>query len=132
MWDFGKAAAVDFEGAAVWWLVSVTATGTGWGFASGAGVFAGGAGTADRSSAGGGETDGGANSAAAVALEPCAFVAVVPEVAWWAGPLRLRKEGWAPRSSLQGPQGPGGSVVPLETNLVESPAINVVMNAEGT
>lgn len=35
-------------------------------------------GTAERSSAGGEETDGGVNFAASVALEPCVFWVLVP------------------------------------------------------
>lgn len=47
-------------------------------FESEAAASAGEVGTADRSSAGGVGTDEGVNFAASVALEPCAFVEVVP------------------------------------------------------
>lgn len=69
--------------------MSVVGTGTAWGFAFGVAVSAGGLGTADRSSAGGGETDGGVNFAASVALEPCAFVLVALGRAGWTGFLHL-------------------------------------------
>lgn len=125
MWAFGKAAAVGSEvasGEAGRRVASVVATGTVWGFASfGAAVSAGGVGTADRSSAGGGETDEGVNFAASVALEPCAFAAVVPESAGWTGFLHLCTGKGLPRVSWQGLGVPGGSVEPLETNLVEPP-----------
>lgn len=90
-------------------------------FASGAAVSAGGVGTADRSSAGGGETDGGVNFAAPVALEPCAFVVVVPGSAGWTGSLHLCNGKALPQAGWQGPGAPGGSLVPLETNQVEPP-----------
>lgn len=124
MWAFGKAAAVGFEvvsGAAGRWFVSVVLTETVREFASGAVVAAGGEGTADRSSAGEGETDGGVNFAASVALEPCAFAAVVPESVGWTGSLRLCNGKGLPEASWQESGVPGGSVVPLETNLVEPP-----------
>ena len=101
--------------------MSVVETETGWEFASGAVVSAGGVGTADRSSAGGGETDGDVNFAASVALEPCAFVVVVPESAGRTGSLHLCNGKGLPHSRWQGSGVPGGSVVPLETNLVEPP-----------
>lgn len=69
--------------------MSVVVTGIVSEIASGSAVPAGGAGTVDRSSAGGEETDGGVNFAASVALEPCAFVGVVPEFAGWTGSLHL-------------------------------------------
>lgn len=124
MWAFGKAAAVGFEvvsGAVGQWAVSVVVTETVWEFAYGAAVSAGGVGTADRSSVGGGETGGGVNFAASGALEPCAFVGVVPESAGWTGSLHLCNGRGLPQASWQGSGVPGGSVVPLETNLVEPP-----------
>lgn len=119
MWAFGKAAAVGFEtasGAAGRRAAPAVATETAWAFASGAAGSAGGAGTAERSSAGGGETDEGVNFAASAALGPCAFGAVVPGSA---GHPRNGKG--APRASWRGSGAPGGSVVPLETNPAEPP-----------
>lgn len=104
--------------------MSVIVTGTEWEFASGAVVFAAGVGTADRSSAAGGETDGGVNFAAFVALEPCAFVVVVvvvPESAVSTGFPQLCIGKGPAQSSWQGWRVPGGSAVPLETNLEEAP-----------
>lgn len=92
MWAFGKAAAVGFEvvsGATGKWVVSVVLTGTVREFASGAVALAAGVVTVDRSSAGEGETDGGVNFAASVALEPCVFAVVVPESVGWTGSLHL-------------------------------------------
>lgn len=111
--------------------MSVVATETVWEFASGAVVFAGGVGTADRSSAGGGETDGGVNFAASVALEPCVFVVVFLESARQTGSLHLCNGEGVPQASWQGSGVPGCSVVPLETNLVEPPAWNIVMSNQG-
>lgn len=71
-------------------------------FASGAGVSAGRVGTADRSCAGGGETDEGVNFAASVALEPGAFVVVVLERAGWTGSLHLCNGKGVPRAKWQG------------------------------
>lgn len=122
MWAFGKAVVVGLEVVAVgWWVESVTEIGTVWVFAFGAAVSAGGVGTADRSSAGGGETDGGVNFAASVELEPCAFEVVVLESAGWTGFLHLCLGKGLPQASWKRLGGPGGSVVPLETNLVEPP-----------
>lgn len=103
--------------------MSVIVTGTEWEFASGAVVFAAGVGTADRSSAAGGETDGGVNFAAFVALEPSVFVVVevVPESAESTGFLQLCNGRGPAQSSWQGWRMPGGSAVPLETNLEEAP-----------
>lgn len=131
-WAFGKAA-VGFEvvsGAAGRWEVSVVVTESVWEFASGAAVSAGRVGTADRSPAGAGETDGGVNFAASVALEPCAFVGVVPESAGLTGSLHLCNGKGLPQASWQGAEVPGGSVVPLETNLVEPPVWNIVMSTK--
>lgn len=97
--------------------MSVVVTETSWEFASGVVVSAGGVGTADRSSAGVEETDGGVNSAASVALEPCAFVE------GWPGSLPLGNGKGLPQTSWQGSGMPESSVLPLETNLVEPPAI---------
>lgn len=133
MWAFGKAAAVGFEvvsAAAGGRVVSVVVTGTEREFASGAAVSAAGVGTADRSSAGGGGTDGGVNFAASVALEPCEFAAVVPESAGWTGFLRLCIGKGLQQAGWQGSGVPGGSVVPLETNQVEPPAWNIVISRE--
>lgn len=102
MWAFGKAAVVGFEvasGAAGRWVVSVVLTGIVREFASGAVVLAGGVATADRSTAGEGETDGGVNFAASVALEPCVFVVVVPESVGWTGSLRLSNGKGLPEAS---------------------------------
>lgn len=79
--------------------MSVVVTGTVWQFASGPVVSADRLGTADRSSAGGGETDGGVNFAALVALEPCAFAVVVPESAGWTGFLHLGTGKGLPQAS---------------------------------
>lgn len=111
--------------------MSVVATETVWEFASAAAVSAGGVATAERSSAGGGETDGGVNFAASVASEPCAFVVEVLERAGWTGSLHLCNGKGLPQASWQGSGMPGGSVVPLETNLVEPPVWNIVMRTEG-
>jgi len=131
MWAFGKAAAVGFvvvSGGAGWWVASVTVTV--WELASETGVFAGREVTADRSSDGVGETEGGVNFA--VALEPQAFVMVeVPRRACCSGFLHLCNEKRLPLSSLQVKGVPGGSVVLLETNLVEPPVDTILMNAEG-
>lgn len=90
------------------------------GFASGAVLSAGGGGAADRTSAGVGEADGGVNFAAAV--EPCAFVVVVPVSAEWPDPHLLGTEMGVPKAGWKGLGVPGDSVVPLETNQVEPPA----------
>lgn len=111
--------------------MSVVATETVREFASGAAVSAGGVGTVDRSSVGGGETDGGVNFAASVALEPCAFVVVVQESAGWTGSLHLCNGKGLPQASWQLPGVPGGSLVPLETNLAAPPVWNVVMSTKG-
>lgn len=73
-------------------------------FASGAGVSAGRVGTADRSCAGGGETDEGVNFAASVALEPGVFVVVVVvlERAGWTGSLHLCNGKGVPQANWQG------------------------------
>lgn len=130
---FGKTAAVGFEvvgGVAGQWVVFVVVTEIVWEIASGAVVSAGGVGTADRSSAGGEETDEGVNFAASVALEPCAFVAEVLESAGWTGSLHLCNGKELPQASWQGLGMSGGSVVPLQTNLGEPPVWNIVMSIE--
>lgn len=72
-------------------------------FASGAGVSAGRVGAADRSCAGGGETDEGVNFAASVALEPGVFVAVVVlERAGWTGSLHRCNGKGVPQANWQG------------------------------
>lgn len=124
MWAFGKAAAVGFEvasGAAGRRAAPAVATETAREFASGAAGSAGGAGTAERSSAGGGATDEGVNFAASAALGPCAFGAVVPGSAGRTGSLHPRNGKGAPRASWRGSGAPGGSVVPLGTNPAEPP-----------
>lgn len=134
MWVFGKAAAVGFEvesGAAGQWVVSVVLTETVLEFASGVVGSAGGVGSADRSSAGEGETDGGVNFAASVALEPCAFAVVVLESAGWTDSLHLCNGKGLPQASWQESGMSGGSMVPLETNQVEPPVWNIVMTTEG-
>lgn len=112
------------------WVVFVVVTETVWEIASGAVVSAGEVGTADRSSAGGEETDGGVNFAASVALEPCAFVAEVLESAGWTGSLHLCNVKGLPQASWQGLGMSGGSVEPQETNLVEPPVWNIIMITE--
>lgn len=102
-----------------------------WEFASGAAVSAGGVGTVDRSCAGGGETDGGVNFAASVALEPGVFVVVVPESAGWTCSLHMCNGKVLPQANWQGQGVPGRSVAPLETNLVEPPVWNIVMSTWG-
>lgn len=96
-------------------------TETVWEFASGAVVSAGGVEAADSSSAGGGETGGDVNFAASVAPGPCATVEEVLERARWEGFLHLGNGKGLPQASWQGSVMPGGSVVPLGTNLVEQP-----------
>lgn len=113
MWAFGKAAAVGFE----------VAMGE---FAPGGVVSAGKLGTADRSSAGQGETDGCVNLAASGALEPCAFVVVVQQAAGWKGYPHLCNEEGLPQASWLELALPGGSVGPLETNLLEPPVRNIM------
>lgn len=124
MWAFGKAAAVGFEvesGAAGRWPVSVVVTGTEWESASGAAGSAGGAVTADRPSAAGGETGAGVNFAASPALGLCVFVvvALVPGSAGQTAPLHLGSGAGLPQASWPELGVSGGLVVPLETNPME-------------
>lgn len=118
------------DGAAGQWVVFVVVTETVWEIASGAVVSAGKVGTADRSSAGGEETDGGIKFVASVALEPRVFVVEVLESAGWRGSLHLCNGKGLPQANWQGLGMSGGSVVPQETNLVEPPVWNIVMSTE--
>lgn len=112
-------------GAAGQWVVFVVVTETVWEIAA-----AGESGTADRSSAGEEETDGGIKFAASVALEPCVFVVKVLEAAGWIGSLHLCNGKGLPQANWQGFGMSGGSVVPQETNLVEPPVWNIVIITE--
>ncbi len=109
----------------------VVTTETGWESASGAVVSAGGVGTADRSSEGGGETAGGVNFAESVALEPCAYVVVVQESVVQTGFLHLCNGKGLPQTSWQRSGVLEGSVVLLGTNLMERPECNTVFSTKG-
>lgn len=92
-----------------------------WEFASGAAASAG-AGSADRSCAGEGQTDEGVNSDASVALEPGVFVGlVVPKTVGWKGSPHMCNEKALPPAKWQGWRAPGRSAVQPETNLLEPP-----------
>lgn len=67
----------------------------------------------------------------AAELEPCAFAVAVPESAGWTSFLHLCIGEGLPQASMQGSGLPGGSGAPLETNLVEPPVWNIIMNIEG-
>lgn len=85
-------------------------TGAVWGFASGA------AESADRSRAGGGQTDGGVNSGA-----PEPVVSAAQRTGGWRGSLRMCTVRARPQAKWQRWREPGRSEAPPETNLLELP-----------
>lgn len=90
MWATGRAAGFEMEkGIVEIQAVSVIVTGIIGVFASGVVASAGIMGAADKSSVEEGETDGGVNFAASVALEPCASAGLVLESAGQTGCLHL-------------------------------------------
>lgn len=97
-------------------------------FASGAVISAAEVGTADKTSAGEGETDGGVNFAATVGLDLYVFVVVVPESEGWSSSPLMCNETGLPQAGWQEWGMSGDSLVPPETSQVEPPACNTVMS----